>query len=127
MKTAEEKQPQKRRYQHHAKLVPFARQEIIMLHAGKKVKLKSDAETHAYEAGRAEAEILRDKIFTADLVVPSCIAAEEVLETVYQSIEDCHTDLATANRMRAAMEEALRQRQASMLKSLKQSSRKKRR
>jgi len=127
MKTVEEKQPQKRSRPRPAKLVPLARQQIILRHLMKKGKLKSLAEDIAYEAGRAVAEVLQAKNFTKDLVLPSGISAEEVLETIYQSIEDNSTALATANRMREAMAELLGRRQAKLLKQLpKQPGRKKR-
>lgn len=115
-KKSEENQPEKGEPKRAAKAVPLNKQEIILKHRLEKNSLNSLAEELGYEAGHAAAELF----LAVDCATPrpKGNTAEDVLAAIYQGIESGGIDLVTANRIRSALEETLRERNNLLRKKL---------
>lgn len=109
-KQIEENQLEKSEPKRLAKAVPLIKKQIILQHKLKKSQLKSDAEKFAYEAGRAAAELFTVASSKGDCDGEDEYKAEDILSSIYESIEDGSVDLLNANRIVAELKKPLQQR-----------------
>ncbi len=115
-KQSEENQLKKSEAKRPAKVVPLIKQQTILQHELKKMRLKSDAEKFAYVAGRAAAELSLSA--SCDEPRTEGYQAEEILAAVYDSLEAGEIYLVNANRILSELEQPLRQRNDQMRKKL---------